>query len=142
MQVGSGSTEAESKDRATLGLPDAQQRLLEAVRSAMRAASPAGMLVVVVISAGPVYLDPACADAILYAGYPGMEAGHGIADVIFGRVSPSARFPVTVYDSQAEQEHWQRRNPQSLLQRLHRIALPWKPPADFYSSHIMQPSTC
>ena len=99
-QVGSGSTEAESKDRATLGLPDAQQRLLEAVRSAMRAASPAGMLVVVVISAGPVYLDPACADAILYAGYPGMEAGHGIADVIFGRVSPSARFPVTVYDSQ------------------------------------------
>ena len=83
-----------------MGLPDAQQRLLEAVRSAMRAASPAGMLVVVVISAGPVYLDPACADAILYAGYPGMEAGHGIADVIFGRVSPSARFPVTVYDSQ------------------------------------------
>ena len=26
-----------------------------------------------------------------------MEAGHGIADVIFGHVSPSARLPVTVY---------------------------------------------
>jgi beta-glucosidase len=36
---------------------------------------------------------------VLYAGYPGMEAGHGITDIIFGRVSPSARFPVTVYDS-------------------------------------------
>ena len=100
MQVGSGSTEAESKDRATLGLPDAQQQLLEAVRSAVRSKSPPAMLVVVVISAGPVYLDPSSADAILYAGYPGMEAGHGIADIIFGRVSPSARFPVTVYDRQ------------------------------------------
>jgi hypothetical protein len=31
----------------------------------------------VVISAGPVYLEPSLADAVLYAGYPGMEAGHG-----------------------------------------------------------------
>ena len=97
--MGSGSTEAESKDRATLGLPDVQQQLLEAVQSAVSESSSA-KLVVVVISAGPVYLYPGSADAVLYAGYPGMEAGHGITDIIFGRVSPSARFPITVYDSE------------------------------------------
>ena len=29
--------------------------------------------------------------------YGGEEAGHGVTDIVFGRVSPSARFPVTVY---------------------------------------------
>ena len=76
-------------DRPTLLLPAAQQKLLEAVRKASKAAG--GKLVVVVISAGPVVLDPALADGVLFAGYPGEEAGHGLADVIFGRVSPSAR---------------------------------------------------
>jgi hypothetical protein len=46
------------------------------------------------LKAGPVVIDPALADAILYAGYGGEEAGNGVADVIFGVVSPSygARF--------------------------------------------------
>ena len=86
-----GNVEKESLDRASLGLPEAQQQLLEAVHAAAK------KLVVVVVSAGPVFIAPTLADAILYAGYGGMEAGHGVADIIFGRVSPSGRFPVTVY---------------------------------------------
>lgn len=95
--VGTGSNvEKEGKDRETLGLPAVQQELLEAVHAAVREGG--GKLVVVVVSAGPVALDPTLADAILYAGYGGEEAGNGVADVLFGAVSPSARFPVTVYE--------------------------------------------
>jgi beta-glucosidase len=97
LAVGTGSNvEKESHDRVSLGLPEAQHRLLEAVHAAVSAQG--GKLIVVVISAGPVFIKPSMADAILYAGYPGMEAGSGISDIIFGHVSPSARFPTTVYD--------------------------------------------
>lgn len=34
---------------------------------------------------------------MLYAPYGGEEAGSGLADVLWGRVNPSARMPVTVY---------------------------------------------
>ena len=37
-------------------------------------------------------------DAMIHAGYGGMEAGNGVLDVILGAVNPSARFPVTVYN--------------------------------------------
>ena len=99
MALGTGSNvEKESTDRLSLGLPTVQQQLLDAV-SAKRGAASSTTLVVVCVSAGPVAIDPSLADALLYAGYGGEEAGHGIADVIFGHVSPSGRFPTTVYNS-------------------------------------------
>eukprot|EP01044_Picomonas_judraskeda_P013239 COSAG03_NODE_1978_length_3268_cov_5.872831_4_plen_542_part_01 len=93
--VGLGpALEAEGRDRSTLDFPDDYKSLLAAVANASK------RLVLVSISAGGVSSTwtaaSSPADSILFAGYPGQNAD-GIADVLYGVVSPSARLPVTVY---------------------------------------------
>lgn len=36
-------------------------------------------------------IDGVCVDAVLYAGYTGMQGGLGIADVLLGRANPSGK---------------------------------------------------
>ena len=42
------------------------------------------------------------ADAILYAGYPGMEGANALADIVCGRVNPSGKLPFTVAQTEAD----------------------------------------
>ena len=98
--LGLGSkVEAEGVDRLELGWPADQKALLDAVSVAARAAGT--KLVLLIVSAGPVALNEARADAIVWVGYPGEEAGNGVVDVLWARngVSPSGRLPVTWYGS-------------------------------------------
>ncbi|MFC5463035.1 glycoside hydrolase family 3 C-terminal domain-containing protein [Massilia niabensis] len=85
-------------DRITLALPEAQRRMLEAVKAT-------GKPLVVVYLTGGAISDPwveANADALLQAWYPGEAAGTALARVLTGKVSPGGRLPYTVYRSEAD----------------------------------------
>ncbi|MDT8369788.1 MAG: glycoside hydrolase family 3 N-terminal domain-containing protein [Longimicrobiales bacterium] len=88
--VVAGIEEGEFQDRASLALPGLQEELIRAV------AGTGTPTVVVLVAGSPVtmpWLDEV--DAVLLAGYGGDEAGHGVADVLTGRVSPAGRLPLT-----------------------------------------------
>lgn len=80
-------------DRISLELPQVQQDLITAMRSASK------KLVLVIVSGSAVPFNESAADAAVYAMYGGEEAGNGLADVLFGAVPPSGRLPFTVFSS-------------------------------------------
>lgn len=82
----------EAASRSTLDLPGVQEQLLEAVAAT-------GTPVVLVLMNGRPLALPWAAEhvpAILETWFLGVEAGHAVADVLFGDVSPSGKLPVTV----------------------------------------------
>jgi len=85
----------EAASRATPTLPGRQQALAEAVIAKAKAQ---GVPVIVVLFSGRPLVVPWLAehaDALLAAWFLGREAGHAIADVVTGRVSPSGRTPMS-----------------------------------------------
>jgi beta-glucosidase len=93
--------DTEGIDRPDMKLPYTQNELIEAVQKA----NP--NTVVVLIAGSPVevheWIDQI--PAVVMAWYAGMEGGHALADVLFGKVNPSGKlpftFPVRLEDSPA-----------------------------------------
>lgn len=83
-------------DKPTLSLPDAQIAFMKKLRAAHN--KP----IIAVINSGSAVdvsaIEPYC-DAIILAWYPGEQGGNALADILFGKVSPSGRLPVTFYKS-------------------------------------------
>jgi beta-glucosidase len=83
-------------DKASLNLPRPHVLLIKKLREASK--KP----LVVVVTAGSnvdiAAIEP-YADAIVLAWYPGEQGGNALADIVFGKVSPSGRLPVTFYKS-------------------------------------------
>ena len=86
-----GAMSGEASSRASLDLPGRQLDL------AKRIAALKKPLVVVLMNGRPLAIDWLAehAPAILEAWFPGTEAGHAVADVLFGRVNPGGKLPVT-----------------------------------------------
>ena len=85
----------EAASRASLDLPGQQRALAQAVMERTRAL---GKPVIAVLFSGRPLAVPWLierADAVLAAWFLGCEAGHCIADVLTGAVSPSGRTPMT-----------------------------------------------
>lgn len=81
----------EAATRSTLDLPGRQQELIDAI------AATGKPFVVVLFNGRPLTLTDVVdsAPAVLEAWFPGVEAGHAVADVVFGKVNPGGKLPVT-----------------------------------------------
>jgi beta-glucosidase len=84
-----GDEEGEDHDHA-ISLPEAQNRLIEVL-------AKANHRTIVVLKSGSAVLMPWIQDvpAVLEAWYPGEEDGNAVADVLFGKVNPSGKLPLT-----------------------------------------------
>jgi beta-glucosidase len=84
-----------SGDKATLELPNSQKILFNEI---IKLGKP---VVYVNVSGSCVDLseqDEKC-NAVIQCFYPGAEGGNALADILFGKISPSGRLPVTFYKS-------------------------------------------
>lgn len=87
-----GNSDA-SGDKKDLHLPKVQEELIERVTAV-------GKPTILVLMAGSAidlnYAEENCS-GILLAWYPGARGGKAVADLLFGKVSPSGKLPVTFY---------------------------------------------
>jgi beta-glucosidase len=85
-------TSGEFRDASDLGLTGVQHALVEAVVAT-------GTPTAVVLVGGRIFSVPWIAEhasALLEAFCPGEQGGAGVADVLFGRVSPAGRLPISM----------------------------------------------
>jgi beta-glucosidase len=85
------SMSGEAKSRSYVGLPGAQQALLERLYATKKP------IVVVLMNGRPLSIPwlSEHAPAILESWFLGIEMGHALADVIFGDFNPSAKLPMS-----------------------------------------------
>lgn len=83
--------DAEDTDKPDMNMPFGQDELIKAVLKA----NP--KTVVVLIGGGPIDMTQwaQSAPSIIQAWYPGMEGGNAIAGIIYGKVNPSGKLPMT-----------------------------------------------
>jgi beta-glucosidase len=81
----------EAAARTEIDLPGKQQQLIDAIKATGKP------FAVVLFNGRPLTLSnvDASAPAILEAWFPGTEAGNAVADVLFGKVNPGGKLPVS-----------------------------------------------
>ena len=81
----------EAAARSTLDLPGRQEELIRAIKATGKP------YVVVLFNGRPLALEDVVDDtpALLEAWFPGVQAGPAVADVVFGKVNPGGKLPVS-----------------------------------------------
>jgi beta-glucosidase len=81
----------EAASRSVIDLPGAQQELIDRIKATGKP------FVVVLFNGRPLTLDKVAASspAVLEAWFPGVQAGNAVADVLFGKVNPGGKLPVS-----------------------------------------------
>ena len=81
----------EAASRSVIDLPGEEQLLIDAVKATGKP------FVVVLFNGRPLALSGVAASspALLEAWFPGIEAGNAVADVVFGKVNPGGKLPVS-----------------------------------------------
>ncbi|HEY6583783.1 MAG TPA: glycoside hydrolase family 3 C-terminal domain-containing protein, partial [Gaiellaceae bacterium] len=81
----------EAAARSTLDLPGRQEELIRAIRATGKPVA------VVLFNGRPLALEDLVGDtpALLEAWFPGVQAGNAVADVVFGKVNPGGKLPVS-----------------------------------------------
>ena len=90
-EEGDAGNEFASGDKIDLRLPESQRLLVSKVMEK-------GKPVIIVAAVGSAINVEADCDAVIHAWYPGQSGGKALADILFGKVSPSGKLPVTFYE--------------------------------------------
>ncbi len=92
-EEGDTGNEYGSGDKPNLKFPGMQQKVMDTI------AASGKPYILVVLSGSALALDTEAgrANAILQGWYPGAQGGRAIARILFGKVSPEGKLPVTFY---------------------------------------------
>jgi beta-glucosidase len=132
----SSSMSGEAGSRAHLDLPGNQQALLE------RIVSVGKPVVLLIFSGRPLVLTWAAqhVQSILEVWFPGTEAGHAIAGVLYGDVAPSGKLPMSFPQTEGQEPLYYNQLPTGRPPNNIDLTQPPGPKSRFISRYIDAPN--